>query len=153
MAECTYNTEGVTELLSGDHRRLDTILAEAKSAASVGDLARARARFVAFCEGLDRHIDVEEQVLFPVIEPRTGGAAGPTHVMRLEHVELRRLMGEVAASLDAGGKERMSTPLAALTARIYAHNGKEERILYPMADRVARDTGVLEGLVQRLRSF
>jgi len=43
------------------------------------------------------------------------------------------------------------TPLGALTARIYAHNGKEERILYPATDKAARDADALEALVQRIR--
>lgn len=150
MAESDH-TGTVTELLSEDHRRLDTLLAEAKAATSARDLARARARFVAFRAGLERHIEAEEQVLFPAIERLSDVAVGPTGVMRQEHLELRRLMEEVAASFDAGGRLGLSTPLAALTARIYAHNGKEERILYPLSDRIALEAGVLEDLACRLR--
>jgi len=43
--------------------------------------------------------------------------------------------------------------LAALTARIYADNGKEERVLYPMTDRLAREEGTLDDLMGRLREF
>jgi iron-sulfur cluster repair protein YtfE (RIC family) len=143
------DSASVTGVLGLDHRRLDGILADAKRCLSAGDLPRASARFAAFRDGLERHIAVEEEILFPCFESLTGATAGPTQVMRMEHAELRRLMAEVAASL---GDEEQATPLAALTARIYAHNGKEERILYPAVDRVARDAGALESLVARVTS-
>jgi hemerythrin-like domain-containing protein len=145
-------SDSVTEVLRLDHRRLDAILADAKRWFAAGDLPRASARFAAFRDGLERHIAVEEEVLFPCFESLTGAAGGPTQVMRMEHGELRQLMAEVAASLARGADEERATPLAALTARIYAHNGKEERILYPAVDRAARDAGALDSLVARVRS-
>src|SRR5262245_3272100 len=143
--------DSVAQILGSDHRRLDSILADAKRRLAAGDLPHAAARFSEFREGLERHIVAEEEVLFPALEALDGAAAdGPARVMRSEHAEIRRLLAEVAASLACGGDERHTTPLAALTARIYAHNGKEERVLYPAADRLARDRGMLEQLVRRL---
>ncbi len=129
------------------------MLAEAKRSWAAGDLARAAARFSAFRSGLEHHIGVEEEVLFPVFEALTGAAGrGPTNVMRMEHTEIRRLMAKVAALLERGGDVGRSTPLGALTARIYAHNGKEERILYAATDKAARDADALEALVRRIRA-
>lgn len=145
--------ESVTQLLSDDHRRLDAILADAKRCLAVGDLRRAAARFAAFRGGLEHHIAAEEEILFPAFESLTDSTRGPTEVMRVEHVELRRLMAEVAACLERGGDASNAPPLAALTARIYAHNGKEERILYPATDQAARDASGLEELVRRLQAF
>jgi iron-sulfur cluster repair protein YtfE (RIC family) len=140
----------VAELLCRDHRRLDSILADAKRCLVARDLPRASARFAEFRDGLEHHIAAEEEVLFPAFETFTGGAGGgPTHVMRMEHAELRRLMAEVASNLERGDDESRATPLAALTARIYAHNGKEERILYPAIDQAAREADALEGLLRR----
>jgi hypothetical protein len=73
--------------------------------------------------------------------------------MRLEHSEIRRLMAEIASELERGGDEEHTTPLAALTARIYAHNGKEERILYPAMDRSVRAADALEALLLQLRTL
>lgn len=144
--------ESLTHLLGLDHRRLDAILAAAKQAWHAGDIARGSARFAEFRDGLERHIATEEEVLFPAFEALTGGAGGgPTQVMRLEHGELRRLMAQIASELGRGGADGGEMPLAALTARIYAHNGKEERILYPAMDRAARDADALEALLHRLR--
>jgi iron-sulfur cluster repair protein YtfE (RIC family) len=150
----TSPLESVTHLLSLDHRRLDAILAAAKQSLRVGDVARGLARFSEFRDGLERHIAAEEEVLFPVFDALTGATGGgPTHVMRVEHSEIRRLMAEVAFELERGGDQGHTTPLPALTARIYAHNGKEERILYPAIDQAARDANALEEVVRRIRAF
>ena len=143
--------ESVAHLLGRDHRRLDAVLALAKQSLHAGDIARGRERFAEFRDGLERHIAAEEEVLFPAFEALAGGAGGgPTHVMRLEHAELRRLMAEIAGELERGGEAGHATPLAALTARIYAHNGKEERILYPALDRALCDAELREALWRRL---
>lgn len=147
----TAPPDSLTHLLSSDHRRLDAILAAAKQSLQTGDIARAFAQFSEFRDGLERHIAAEEEVLFPAFEALTGGASGgPTHVMRLEHSEMRGLMAEIASGLERGGDDGHTTPLAALTARIYAHNGKEERILYPAMERAALGATVLAELVRRI---
>ena len=149
--EGSASSNSVTDLLTRDHRRLDSILADAKRCLAAGDLRAASARFSEFREGLERHMNAEEEVLFPAFETLTGASGGdPTHVMRSEHAELRQLMAEVADSLAPGGEEGHVTPLAALTARIYAHNGKEERVLYPASDSVVGDA-TREELVRRLQ--
>lgn len=62
----------VTEYLETDHRRLDDIVAEVRRLADAGGFAQAGARFAEFVCGLDRHIEVEEQILFPLFERMTG---------------------------------------------------------------------------------
>ena len=145
---------GVTKLLGVDHERLDALFADAKRLLSTGEVSEARSRFGAFRAGLERHIEAEEQLLFPVFEELSGGGSGgPTTVMRAEHAELRERMAEIARDFEAVPKEGLTTPLAALTALLFAHNGKEERILYPMADRLAREAGTLDALLSRLLAF
>lgn len=144
----------VTGLLTADHRRLDAVLADVKQEVKDQDLARARSLFAGFRRGLERHILVEEEVLFPAFEHHTGAReGGPTAVMRAEHAEIRRLMADVAGALEAAeGPPATTTPLAELTAILYAHNGKEERILYPMSDRaLAEDEPARHEIARRMR--
>jgi iron-sulfur cluster repair protein YtfE (RIC family) len=147
----------LTECLETDHRRLDAILIQCKSLASAGGFAAAADRFVTFADGLSRHIDAEEDVLFPALQEHAPHAMGPVHVMRSEHAQLRELLVLIAAALrasDAAWQPRVQ----ALEDILKAHNLKEERVLYPMADEAAgeapdagelqaRLTGVLEGRV------
>lgn len=139
-----------TAVLGEDHRRLDGLLADAKRALRADEIERASALFSTFRDGLERHIVAEEEVLFPAFETLTGVAAGPTRVMRAEHAEIRALLREIAERLEHRGHERHTTPLASLTALLYAHNGKEERILYPATDRAASAAGTLGALLEKL---
>ncbi len=144
----------VTEYLEADHRRLDDIVEDARRLADAGSFKEASARFQELVCGLKRHIDVEEQVLFPTFEQTTGmKSSGPTFVMRDEHVELRRLMKEAASALLAGDAARAKEELTALTEALANHNMKEERMLYPMTDRAAGDERARDELVKRLQVF
>jgi len=146
--------DSVTALLGADHDRLDAILANVKKGLREGDRGAAASDFAAFREGLERHIVAEEEVLFPVFEEHTGVRdAGPTAVMRMEHVQIRELLAELAALLGGDGSESHTTPMASLTALLAAHNGKEERILYPMIDSALGDEASRRGLVDRIQAL
>lgn len=143
----------VTEYLEGDHRRLDAILHEVERLVGVSSFPKASLRFGEFACGLRRHIDVEEGVLFPDFERMTGMTMGPTTVMRGEHVQIRRLMDDVAAALTAGDAAATGLAIHGLTEVLIAHNMKEERMLYPMADQAAGSERARDDLVKRLQAF
>jgi iron-sulfur cluster repair protein YtfE (RIC family) len=138
----------VGEIFGRDHRGLDELLGEVERALGAGQPARAAVFFSRFREGLERHIVAEEDVLFPAFEELTGVAGGPTAVMRAEHAEIRDLLRKIAGCLE--GSADFAVPLGNLTALLYAHNAKEERILYPMTDRAAEKAGKLEALLSRI---
>jgi iron-sulfur cluster repair protein YtfE (RIC family) len=137
----------VLDLLGADHERLDSLLADVKRLLAAGDAPGAAARFADYRGGLERHIAAEEEVLFPAFEG--AGLAGPIQVMCAEHVEIRRLLGEVAVQLTRGEGGHAAL-LAALTARSLAHDGKEERILYPAMDRAGLPAPVRAELRRRI---
>lgn len=144
---------GVFEALSWDHDRLDAFEQRAFSARAAGDLEAARALFERFARGLIRHIGFEEDLLFPALESAAGWSmhAGPTAVMRAEHVEIR---AAVRLLRDAIGDP--SVDAAPLRERLHGalgpHNEKEERILYPMADRALSGSGSDE-LVAAIQAY
>ena len=142
----------VSEFLQGDHARLERILLEAKRRVGEGDLAPARVVFAEFACGLDWHINVEEQVLFPAFEAATGmQGAGPTEVMRAEHVRIRRAMSDATAALAAGDGAGFGDAVRALELVLGVHNVKEEQVLYPMTDQAAGSERERDELVRRLQ--
>ncbi|MCC6848660.1 MAG: DUF2249 domain-containing protein [Deltaproteobacteria bacterium] len=144
----------VTGYLQEDHERLDAIVPEVQALVRAGSLPEAGARFAEFTCGLGRHIEVEEQVLFPTFEELTGmSGGGPTFVMRDEHVEIRRLMDATTGALRAGDAAKAEESLQRLTETLATHNMKEERMLYPMTDQALRDDQARDDLVKRLRAF
>jgi len=144
----------VTDLLMTDHVRLDDILTGVGGLVIDGRFDEAGARFAEFACGLRRHIAMEETILFPVFEEATGDrSGGPTEVMRLEHVAIRRSMDEAAAGISQKDAGRFGSAVMELRATIGPHNVKEEHILYPMVDGQAGDARGRDDLVRRLQAL
>jgi hemerythrin-like domain-containing protein len=124
-------------VLTFDHRRCDELFAAAEEAASHHDLATAAQRFEEFRRVTERHFRIEEETLFPAFEDATGlrGGGGPTAVMREEHSMMRGLFDEMGQALAQGEGERYLSQSETLLVLMQQHNLKEERMLYPLADR------------------
>lgn len=143
----------VTECLMTDHRRLDAILAEVESLVVAGHDEAAGHRFTEFACGLNRHIEMEETVLFPVFESATGTASGgPTEVMRQEHAAIRGCMTAVAAAIRGGDAGAFRSAVMGLRETLGPHNVKEENILYPMTDSAVGGERARDDLVRRMQT-
>ncbi len=127
--------ESITACLEADHRRLDALLLEVADLVEEGKVGEAGPLFAKFRAGLDLHITVEEEALFPAFESATGMAQGPTRVMRMEHVQIREAMDQVAQALAGVDAAAFRTARGQLESILDSHNSKEERMLYPMCDR------------------
>jgi uncharacterized protein (DUF2249 family)/hemerythrin-like domain-containing protein len=142
---------GVREFLGDDHRRLDAILREAARLAYAGSFTSASEIFSRFRCGLERHIEMEEQILFPVFEQVTGMTGGPTVVMHHEHLEIRRLLEVMDKSLRAEDFAGVLEAVREFAAVIESHNEKEEAILYPTVDRSLGGDRERDDLVRRMQ--
>lgn len=127
--------ESITAFMQQDHVLIDGILERATAAAQAGDLAVLEREATLFLQRLERHIDMEENLLFPAFEERTGmTAAGPSAQMRAEHEQMQGIflqMRAAVAAKDAAGYRRASQ---ALLEVLVPHNLKEEQMMYPMLD-------------------
>jgi len=121
--------------LTEDHAHCDERFADAEDAVGGQDWDAASALFEAFREDTLRHFAREEETLFPAFEASTGMQGGPTHMMRLEHEQMRDLllvMAQALARRDGPGYLGLAETLLMLMRQ---HNLKEEQILYPMCDQ------------------
>lgn len=131
----------ITEYLQTDHRRLDAIYERFQSAVNAQRWDEAAADFKEFSLGLRRHIRVEEEILFPVFEDKTGMRdAGPTFVMRMEHKDIQSLLDRILASTEGHDAAGISGSSSALVGILMDHNMKEEHILYPESDSFLSDS-------------
>ena len=126
----------ILAFLSGDHRTCDNAFASAEEAVASKDWDRARSLFEQFKAAMDRHLAMEEDVLFPAFESRTGMRGGPTEVMRMEHAQMRDLLQAMAAAVAAANQDSYLGLSETLNMLMQQHNLKEENMLYPMSDRV-----------------
>lgn len=125
----------VTAYLSWDHDRLDALLQSVRTWVEGGKWEHARRTFAEFDRGLDRHIRLEEEILFPLFEARAG-MTGPTAVMREEHQLIRGVLAVIGAAIGHADGRGFQDGLAALAAVLPPHNEKEEQVLYPTTDRI-----------------
>lgn len=133
---------------AADHRHCDHLFAAAEQSAASGDWPAADSQFDVFAGALEHHFTVEEQGLFPAFEARTGMTMGPTQVMRMEHLQMRKLLADMRdaiAKRNGDGYLGLSETLMMLMQQ---HNIKEEQILYRMADQALGAAG--EEFVARL---
>jgi len=139
----------ITETMHQDHERCDILFAEVENAVSQKNWETADLSFATFMHSMERHFSMEEQVLFPAFEQRTGSGGGPTHVMRMEHQQIRSILDEMKNSLAAQDEEGYLGESETLLMVMRQHNAKEEQILYPMSDQVlAMDVNTVLGEMQ-----
>ena len=73
---------GIAAFFTADHRACDASWASVEAAVEAGDDAVALAAWTAFDGSLRRHLDMEEQVLFPAIV----ADGGPVDLLELQDV-------------------------------------------------------------------
>lgn len=125
----------ISDTMSADHTRCDEIFSLAEEAIAKGDWAEGASRFKEFHDAMEHHFGMEEQVLFPTFEQRTGMRMGPTQVMRMEHSQMRQLFAEMASSVEQQNKDRYLGLSETLLMVMQQHNAKEEQMLYRMTDQ------------------
>jgi iron-sulfur cluster repair protein YtfE (RIC family) len=131
----TTNDESLAAFFVQDHRNCDAGWAEVESAADAGDAAATQSAWKRFDTALRTHLQMEEDVLFPAFEAATGMIAGPTQVMRMEHQQMRGVLGQMSAALAGGDLQELLDQGDTLHLLIQQHNMKEEGILYPASER------------------
>lgn len=131
-----------TEDLAHEHRAVERMLRILAAVAGRLESGAAvpRDRLAAAVEFLqvfaDRcHHGKEETALFPALEAAgVGRAGGPLGAMLEEHEEGRALVRRMAGSLDAGAE--FAAAARSYVGLLARHIGKEDSVLFPMADRL-----------------
>lgn len=155
-AEKGAPADSISGFLAADHRRMETLWTETVAAFARQDYNALHARAAEFIAAMRRHIGMEEQILFPAIDEKTGKhTTGPTHAMRLEHREINRVLDGLGKLLTVQERwtaiQAFEGEMADPSALFRSHDAKEEMVLYPMADKLL-GADAARKLVERMRS-
>ncbi len=122
----------IKDFMAHDHEELERVLRDFLGARNQ-DAVHARELFHKFKTGIQAHMAWEEEILFPMIERRTGmHLPGPAVLVQAQHQHIRALFEKISALIDKeGGIEEALKELIDLLA---LHRREEERILYPWID-------------------
>jgi len=124
----------VTSYLMWDHDRLDAVLYEVFALVSEGSFGRATQRYEQFFGGMQRHIALEEDVLFPEFEARSGAKPTATALARRDHEVIREALADMQAALADESSKSFFAARKKLLAVLPTHHAKEEQLLYPVID-------------------
>ena len=138
---------GITSALQHHHKLCDEDFAGAEEAAHKGDWTACTAVYDKFRTEMLAHFSVEEDVLFPAFEERSGMVDGPTQVMRSEHVQMRALLQQMDEALVQKNADDFGGTAGTLLIMMQQHNMKEENILYPMIDQAIGQDAELQSRV------
>jgi hemerythrin-like domain-containing protein len=130
-----FDDTDVTDFFEHDHRQLDESFEEYQRLKNQ-DFEAARDHFQTFYDELVRHIDWEEDALFPAFEEEFG--EGLTGTMRREHDQIEDVLEEIKALLEDGSVPDDETDRRLLKF-LEPHNDNEETVVYPAIDRHLSD--------------
>ncbi len=141
----------INEFFSAQHRACDRIFEEMEETISRKDWPQAESLYKALSKDTLQHFSNEEEALFLLFEEKTGMRAGPTQVMRSEHIELRELLQRIGDAVQAGNQDEALGTAETFFLFLQQHNVKEEQMLYPMADQALQ--GSLHELSAKVPGF
>lgn len=126
--------QNIKTYLTNDHRSCDEKFANMENAVASGNWNSAKNEFQNFVDDLLIHFDMEEKIMFPAFENRTGMQGGPTQVMRMEHDQMRNVVSQMKNDVESENKDHFFGLSESLMMLMQQHNMKEEQMLYAMAD-------------------
>lgn len=141
----------ISDFLVPDHKRCDGLFAAAEAAVAGRDWANALTVFNTFHDALLHHFAMEEEIMFPAFERRTGMRQGPTMVMRTEHRQMTDLLNRMSGAIGRKDENAFLGDADTLLILMQQHNVKEEQMLYQMADQALASE--LEQVVGRMRAM
>jgi len=120
------------ELLTQEHEFVDRLLGELS--AHAGDVEQVRRTL---SEGLNHHMQLEEQVFYPALE-RVEMLASFVARLRDQHARMREAMQRLCAT-EVGDRERFAAEVAHLNALFDSHVEEEHGRAFAYAREHLRD--------------
>jgi hemerythrin-like domain-containing protein len=134
----------ISDFMTSNHHACDELFASAEESVGNGDWAKGNHDFSAFLAAMKQHFKMEEEVLFPAFDAKTGMDMGPTFVMRSEHKQMNKVFDDMLEALAAKDSDAYLGLSETLLMLMQQHNMKEEQMLYRMIDQhLAAETPAL----------
>jgi regulator of cell morphogenesis and NO signaling len=134
-------SQSIKAFFKADHERLDQLFMNYLKLKNESS-SLAQKYFVQFKNGLQRHIRMEEEIVFPIFQDKTD-LDGVLRVMRMEHKKIRELLEALHEKVKKSDQNSEAEEYKLLTL-IGEHSLKEEMVLYPMIERMLSDKEVSE---------
>ncbi|RXJ92819.1 hemerythrin HHE cation-binding protein [Malaciobacter molluscorum] len=144
-------SETIKSFLTDDHRTCDSQFAALENLVALENWQEATTNFYKFEKELNIHFDMEEKVMFPAFENKTGMSAGPTQVMRMEHAQMLNVVSSMKEDIEKKDKNHFLGLSESLMMLLQQHNMKEEQMLYAMADAHLQEESA--SIIEKMREL
>lgn len=121
--------------MTDDHRNCDEDFTAMENLVSENNFSEAINVFKAWKKLMERHLKIEEEILFPKTEEKLGGRIGPISVMLMEHEQMKIIFNQMQNAIEEKNKNKFLGLSDSCMMLIQQHNMKEEQILYPIIDQ------------------
>lgn len=143
----------ISALLKSHHAHCDGLFIELEQLCLDGRWNDAKLALSEFRNALEAHLSEEEDCVFPAFEAATGMHSGPTHVMRIEHRQMRGLVTQIDDAVSQCDSDSVAGTIEVLLILMQQHNLKEESILYPMFDQALPTQETINTLHERMENI
>ena len=112
-----------------EHSELDQLSAELRRSLAFHGPARVSQAMEEFAAQLESHLEVEEEVYFPLIEQLVPDQATGTRRARVAHVLLRLDLGTMRAQIEKGDLDQARRTFEFLLRRFRDHEHQEAELI------------------------
>ena len=118
-----------------DHHEYDAILDDCEMAADVGEWKKAKDLFQKFVSDLKLHMQMEDEVLYPLFIEENGDPDGVITHLSEEHDYLVHLVSDLAYIIKSNDFDHFLDCLEPLHKAMNQHNDHEEKVFLTMANQ------------------
>jgi iron-sulfur cluster repair protein YtfE (RIC family) len=118
-----------------DHHKYDAALDECEMAADVGEWKNAKDLFQNFVSDLKLHMQMEDEVLYPLFIEENGDPDGVINHLSEEHDYLVHLVHDLAYIIRSNDFDHFLDCLEPLHTAMKQHNEHEESVFLNMANQ------------------
>lgn len=141
----------LSSVLAHDHDRCDVLFARACAQVRTGDWEGAAQSAPALAAALERHVRMEESVVFDALDAALRSQQSATATLRADHRRMEGVLMRLLASQRSRDASAFFKHAATLRVLLQSHHEREEQVFYPAAERILR--GQREQLLAGLRDF
>ncbi len=127
-------SETISSFMTKNHRACDEEFAKLENTVASENWTEVEKVFESFSNDMQLHFDMEEKIIFPTFEEKSGMVGGPTQMMRIEHQQMLQIISQMKDAVDKKDKNHFFGLSETLMMTIQQHNMKEEQMLYRMID-------------------
>jgi hemerythrin-like domain-containing protein len=130
--------ETIFSMLASDHAVSEVLFSRACSFVRADDFGAARLALTSLAATLEHHLETEETHVFAAVDAALAPGKRSTAVLRAEHRQILGVLKRMADSVDEGDRYAFIKHAGTLRLVLQLHNEKEEKVFYPMAEKVLR---------------